>query len=100
MARTWGAMFSCANWRTVARNSCSSSESRVRGEAGWEARTESATKIKLCAERPDCPASLQGQHGPGYGKEPGGRASTAQRVLVADRCAAMDNGELFPFKNS
>src|ERR1700677_4216157 len=47
MVRTRGAIFSCANWRTVERKSCSSSESRVRGEAGCDARTESATGIKL-----------------------------------------------------
>src|ERR1700691_5262451 len=47
MVRTRGAIFSCANWRTVERKSCSSSESRVSGEAGCDARTESATGIKL-----------------------------------------------------
>src|ERR1700733_14806198 len=47
MVRTRGAIFSCANWLTVERKSCSSSESRVSGEAGCDARTESATGIKL-----------------------------------------------------
>ena len=51
MVRTRGAIFSCANWRTVSRNSCSSSESRVSGEAGCDARTESATGIKLPLKR-------------------------------------------------
>src|ERR1700677_1449412 len=45
MVRTSGAIFSWANWRTVARKSCSSSESKVSGGADWEARVESDTRL-------------------------------------------------------
>src|ERR1700761_5542336 len=52
-------MLSWANWRTVDRNSCSSSERTVKGEAGWEASAESVTKLKLSAGQGVCPATRQ-----------------------------------------
>src|ERR1700722_16354571 len=97
MVRTSGAIFSWANWRTVSRKSVSSSESRVSGDAGWDARTESATGLpqrpfdsfpwmrepfKLPADMAACPpAALQREQRLGYG-EKGGDASCAPCVVV------------------